>query len=71
MVLEHGVVRRTRRCVLLPDFRKHLEVQARATRDGIEALLVAAVGTGAGELTRSTDVHALARTIETYVNKKR
>ena len=45
-----------------PDFRKHLEVQARATRDGIEALLAAAVA--AGELTRSTDVHALARTID-------
>jgi AcrR family transcriptional regulator len=45
-----------------PDFRKHLEVQARATRDGIEALLVAAVASG--ELTRGTDAPALARTID-------
>jgi AcrR family transcriptional regulator len=45
-----------------PDFRKHLEVQARATRGGIEALLAAAVA--AGELVRSTDVESLARTID-------
>jgi AcrR family transcriptional regulator len=45
-----------------PDFRQHLEVQARATRDGIEALLAAAVA--AGELSRSTDVQALARTVD-------
>jgi AcrR family transcriptional regulator len=45
-----------------PDFRKHLEVQARATRDGIETLLAAAVA--AGELIRSTDVKLLARTID-------
>jgi AcrR family transcriptional regulator len=45
-----------------PDFRKHLEVQARATRDGIERLLAAAVA--ARELIRSTDVESLARTID-------
>jgi hypothetical protein len=45
-----------------PDFRKHLEVQARATREGMEELLAAAVA--AGELVRSTDVHALARTVD-------
>ena len=37
-------------------------MQARATRDGIEALLAAAVS--AGELTRGTDVHALARIVD-------
>ncbi len=45
-----------------PDFRRHLAVQARATRDGIEALLAAAVASG--ELSRGTDVHALARIID-------
>lgn len=45
-----------------PDFRRHLEVQARATRDGIRELLAAAVS--AGELVRSTDVQSLARTID-------
>ena len=45
-----------------PDFRKHLEVQARATRAGIETLLAASVA--AGELVRSTDVKSLARTID-------
>jgi AcrR family transcriptional regulator len=45
-----------------PDFRKHLELQARATRDGIEALLTDAVT--ARELVRGTDVHALARTVD-------
>lgn len=45
-----------------PDFRKHLEVQARATRAGMEGLLAAAVA--AGELVRSTDVQSLARTVD-------
>ena len=45
-----------------PDFRRHLAVQARATRLALEALLAAAVA--AGELVRSTDVTALTRTID-------
>ena len=49
-----------------PDFRKHLEIQARATRDGIEALLTAAIA--AGELARSTDARALARTVDVMLS---
>jgi AcrR family transcriptional regulator len=48
------------------DFRAHLTVQARATRAGLEELLHAAVA--AGELVRSTDVRALARTVEVALN---
>lgn len=49
-----------------PDFREQLTVQARATRAGLRDLLESAVA--AGELTRSTDVAALARTVEAMVN---
>ena len=49
-----------------PDFRAQLAVQARATRAGLQDLLQSAVA--AGELTRGTDVIALARTVEAMVN---
>ncbi|MGH9387286.1 MAG: TetR/AcrR family transcriptional regulator [Vicinamibacterales bacterium] len=45
-----------------PDFRKHLEVQARLTRSELQALIKAAVG--AKELLRNTDARQLARTVE-------
>lgn len=49
-----------------PDFREQLTVQAKATRAGLRDLLESAVT--AGELTRSTNVTALARTVEAMVN---
>jgi AcrR family transcriptional regulator len=49
-----------------PDFREQLTVQAKATRAGLRDLLESAVA--AGELTRSTNVTALARTVEAMVN---
>ena len=49
-----------------PDFRKHLLVQARATRVGLEALLEEAVKRR--ELKRSTAPRVLARTIEAIVS---
>lgn len=49
-----------------PDFRAHLETQARGTRNGLEALLAAAVAKG--ELAKGTDVPALARTLEVTLN---
>ena len=48
-----------------PDFRKHLLVQSRATRDAIEELLTAAVA--AGELLPRTEVPRLARSLETVM----
>jgi AcrR family transcriptional regulator len=45
-----------------PDFRKHLEVQARATRSELVALIGAAIESR--ELTRQTNPRQLARTIE-------
>lgn len=48
------------------DFRAHLAAQARATRRGLEALLAAALS--ARELRPSTDVRALARTVEVALN---
>jgi AcrR family transcriptional regulator len=49
-----------------PEFREQLTVQAKATRAGLRDLLEAAVA--AGELSRGTDVTALARTVEAMVN---
>ena len=49
-----------------PEFREQLTVQAKATRAGLRDLLESAVA--AGELTRGTDVAALARTVEAMVN---
>lgn len=49
-----------------PDFREQLTVQAKATRAGLRDLLESAVA--AGELTRNTNVTALARTVEAMVN---
>jgi AcrR family transcriptional regulator len=49
-----------------PDFRKPLAVQARATRAGLEALIEAAIA--AGELVRTTDPKALARTVEAILS---
>lgn len=45
-----------------PDFRKHLLVQSRATREAMIELLEEAVA--AGELVRGTDVDRLARAVE-------
>lgn len=49
-----------------PDFRRPLAVQARATREGFEGLIEAAIE--AGELVRSTDAKALARTVEAVLS---
>ena len=49
-----------------PDFRAHLGVQTVATRAGLTDLLESAVK--AGELERTTDVAALARTVEVVVS---
>jgi len=49
-----------------PDFRGHLAAQARATRQGLQALLDTAVS--ASELSRNTDTVRLARTIEVTLN---
>jgi len=49
-----------------PDFRGHLAAQARATRQGLQALLDTAVS--ASELSRNTDTVRLARTIEVALN---
>lgn len=49
-----------------PDFRKHLVVQARATRAGLRALVDRAVA--AGELVPTTDAAGLARTIEAVLS---
>ena len=49
-----------------PEFRRHLSVQARGTRDGLQELLSAAVA--AGELEAGTDVEALARTVDVALN---
>lgn len=49
-----------------PDFRKQLAVQARATRAGLEGLLKQAVE--AGEIVRTADTRALARTLEVTIN---
>ena len=49
-----------------PDFREQLTVQAKATRAGLRDLLESAVA--AGELSRGTNVTALARTVEAMVN---
>jgi len=49
-----------------PDFRGHLARQARATRAALEELLTQAVA--ARELSRGTDVRALARTLEVALN---
>jgi AcrR family transcriptional regulator len=49
-----------------PDFRDQLSVQARATRAGLRGLLEAAIV--AGELKRTTDVVALARTVEAIIS---
>ncbi len=45
-----------------PDFRRHLAVQARATRAALEDLLTRAVGSR--ELARGTNVRALARALD-------
>jgi AcrR family transcriptional regulator len=45
-----------------PDFRQHLEVQARATRSELVGLIEAAIESR--ELTRQTNARQLARTIE-------
>lgn len=49
-----------------PDFRKHLLVQSRATRRGLEELLDEA--RAKGEIVRSTDVVRLARSVETILS---
>lgn len=48
-----------------PDFRKHLSVQARATRDELHKLVKESIQ--AGELSGSTNPKQLARTIEAVV----
>lgn len=48
-----------------PDLRKHLLVQSRATRAGLDELLQEAVQ--ASELRRGTDTAALTRTLETVI----
>jgi AcrR family transcriptional regulator len=48
-----------------PDFRKHLSVQARATRDELQKLIKEAIQ--AGELSESANPKQLARTIEAVV----
>jgi AcrR family transcriptional regulator len=49
-----------------PEFRTHLEAQARGTRAGLEALLASA--RRAGELTAETDPGRLARTVEAVLS---
>lgn len=49
-----------------PDFRKHLSMQARATREELQRLIKESVQ--AGELTGSTNPKQLARTIEAVVS---
>lgn len=49
-----------------PEFRTHLEAQARGTRAGLEALLASA--RRAGELIAGTDPARLARTIEAVLS---
>ena len=49
-----------------PDFRGHLAVQARATREGLQRLLKDAIA--AGELSRGTNVRMLARTLEVVLH---
>jgi AcrR family transcriptional regulator len=49
-----------------PDFRKHLLVQSRATRRGLEELLEEA--RAKGEIVRGTDVVRLARSVETTLS---
>ena len=49
-----------------PEFRKHLAVQARGTRAGLESLIASAVGKG--ELARTTDAARLARTVEAVLS---
>ena len=48
------------------DFRKHLVVQARATRSGLQSLIEAAIT--ARELVSGTNARALARTIEAVLS---
>lgn len=48
------------------DFRKHLAVQARATRVGLESLITDAIAKR--ELVRATDAKKLARTIEAVLS---
>lgn len=48
------------------DFRRHVAAQARATRNGIEALLREAVA--AGELRAASDPASLARAVETALS---
>src|SRR5262249_1809684 len=49
-----------------PDFRAHLEVQARATRAGLTDLLGSAIA--AGGLRKGTDVGRRARTVEVVIS---
>lgn len=49
-----------------PDFRAHLAVQGRATREALFELLQEAVAVG--ELARGTDPRAVARTVEVTLN---
>ncbi|MBC7788425.1 MAG: TetR family transcriptional regulator [Anaerolineae bacterium] len=49
-----------------PDFRKHLVVQSRTTREAFQKLLGEAVSSG--ELARGTDVPKLARTVESVLS---
>ncbi len=48
------------------DFRKHLVVQSRATRDGFQKLLGEAIA--AGELARGTDARKLAHAVEAVLS---
>ena len=48
------------------EFRRHLVVQARATRKGLQSLVKAAVD--AGEIDRTIDPATLARTLETVLS---
>ncbi|MDQ3519850.1 MAG: TetR/AcrR family transcriptional regulator, partial [Gemmatimonadota bacterium] len=48
------------------DFRKHLVVQSRATRDGFQKLLGEAIA--AGELARGTDSRKLAHAVEAVLS---
>jgi len=49
-----------------PEFRTHLEAQARGTRAGLESLIASAKR--AGELTAGTDPARLARTVEAVLS---
>jgi AcrR family transcriptional regulator len=49
-----------------PEFRRHLVVQARATRAGLQTLVEAAIA--AGELRKQTDPRALARLLEAVLS---